>query len=346
MNESFAPGTGALQLRPLGRTSVVVTALGFGAAPLGDLYAALDDGQAIGAVEAAADAGITLFDTAPLYGRGLAEHRVGTALRRRERSTFVLSTKVGRLYAPAPAGVRSGEGYAGGLPFEGRFDYSHDAALRSIEHSLLRLGLASIDIALIHDIDPWTHGDEAPRRQREALDGAFRALADLRSQKVVRAIGIGVNDADVCARFARDADIDCVLLAGRYSLLEQGALDTFLPLAAARGIGVMLGGVFNSGILATGAVPGAKYNYRDAPADVLARVAAIESVCRAHGVSLAHAAMRFPLGHPAVASVVLGAATPDEVRRNVAAFAAPVPSGLWDALVAQGLLRADAPLPR
>ena len=334
-----------LPRRPLGRSALVVSALGFGAAPLGDLYARLDDDAAVDAVDEAARRGVTLFDTAPLYGRGLSEHRVGRALRRRPRDAFVLSTKVGRIYAAAPRGVRNAEGYAGGLPFEGRFDYSRDGALRSLEHSLLRLGLDRVDIALIHDIDPWTHGRDADARQREALDGAWRALSDLRSQGVVRAIGIGVNDADVCVRFAEAADPDCVLLAGRYSLLEQGALDTFLPLAQSRGIGVMLGGVFNSGILATGAKPGAKYDYRDASPEVLDRVARIQAVCRAHGVALAHAAVRFPLGHPAVSSIVLGAVSRDEVGRNLAAFGADIPAALWSDLVAERLLRADAPLP-
>ena len=331
--------------RPLGRTGLAVTALGFGGAPLGDLYARLPDTLALQAVDRAASEGITLFDTAPLYGRGLSEHRIGAALRGRPRDAFVLSTKVGRIYAPAPAGVQRTEGYAGGLPFEGRFDYSRDGALRSIEHSLLRLGLASIDIALIHDIDPWTHGDDYPRRFAEAIAGAYRALDELRAQKVIRAVGIGVNDATVCARMAREADIDCVMLAGRYSLLEQGALDEFLTLATQRGIGVMLGGVFNSGILATGARPGAHYNYRPAPDDVLERVRRIERVCNAHGVPLPHAAIRFPLGHPAVASVVLGAVTPDEVDRNLAAFDAQLPASLWRDLVAEGLLRDDAPVP-
>jgi len=331
--------------RPLGRSGLQVSAVGLGAAPLGDLYARLDERVAGDTIRRAVERGITLFDVAPLYGRGLAEHRVGSALRGQPRASFVLSTKVGRLYAPAPHGVRQREGYVGGLPFEGRFDYSYDGTLRSLEHSLLRLGLDRIDIALIHDIDPWTHGDDAAVRQREALDGAWRALAELRAQGVLRAIGIGVNDADVCLRFARDADPDCVLLAGRYSLLEQGALDAFLPLAQQRGIGVMLGGVFNSGILATGARPGAKYNYRDAPPDVLDRVARIERVCRAHGVSLAHAAIRFPLGCAAVSSIVLGATTPDEVDRNLAAFDVAIPPSLWSDLVAERLLRDDVPLP-
>ena len=306
--------------RRLGRSGLAVTALGFGGAPLGDLYARLDDATAIATVDAAYAAGVRLFDTSPLYGRGLSEHRVGAALRRHPRDDVVLSTKVGRVYAPAPGGVRNAEGYVGGLPFEGRFDYSHDGALRSLEQSLLRLGTARVDVALIHDIDAWTHGAEAVEaRYREALDGAWRALADLRSQGVVRAIGVGVNDATICARIARDADPDCVLLAGRYSLLEQPALDDFLPLAQAKGIGVMLGGVFNSGILATGAVAGARYNYRAAPPDILDRVARIGRVCAAHGVELAHAALAFALGHPAVASVVLGAvdARRDGAQRRV-----------------------------
>ncbi|MDH4182495.1 MAG: aldo/keto reductase [Betaproteobacteria bacterium] len=336
----------ALARRPLGRSGLEVTALGFGSAPLGDLYAPLDDATAIAAVDAAAAGGVTLFDTAPLYGRGLAEHRLGTALRRRPRESFVLSTKVGRVLAPAPQGVRRREGYVGGLPFEARFDYGRDGALRSLEQSLLRLGLASIDVALIHDIDPWTHGEGYDARFREAVGGAYRALHELREQKVVRAIGIGVNDAAVCARMVRETDIDCVMLAGRYTLLEQGALDDFLPLAAQRGIGVLLGGVFNSGILATGAQSGAHYNYRAAPPEVLARVARIDAVCRSHGVALPHAAIRFPLAHPAVPSVVLGAVTPDEVTRNLAAFDAPIPAALWRDLAAEGLLRKDAPVPR
>ena len=334
-----------LARRPLGRTGIEVTTLGFGGAPLGDLYAPLDDAAAIETVEAALDTGVGLVDTSPLYGRGLSEHRIGAALRRRPRSSIVLSTKVGRVFSPAPAGVRRTEGYAGGLPHEGRFDYSYDGAMRSLEQSMLRLGVASVDIALVHDVDPWTHGADAEARQREALAGAWRALVDLRAQRVVRAIGIGVNDADVCERFAREADLDCVLLAGRYSLLEQPALDRFLPLAAERRVGVLLGGVFNSGILATGAVAGARYNYRAAPPEILARVSAVERVCAAHGVSLAHAALAFVLGHPAVSSVVLGAASPAEVRRNADAFGRPVPAALWRDLKAERLLREDAPVP-
>ena len=335
----------SLPPRRLGRSGVEVTAIGFGGAPLGDLYARLDDAVAEAAVSAAADRGIALFDTSPLYGFGLSEHRVGHALRRLPRDRFVLSTKVGRVLAPAPAGVTNREGYAGGLPFTARFDYSYDGAMRSFEDSLQRLGLASIDVLLVHDIDPWTHGAGAPRRLREALDGAWRALDELRAQRVVRAIGIGVNDADVCMRFADETDLDCVMLAGRYTLLEQPALDTFLPLAQQRGIGVMVGGVFNSGILATGAIEGARHNYRPAPAEVVERVRNIERVCRAHRVALADAAIQFVLAHPAVSSVVLGAVTPDEVERNLASASTRIPPAFWNDLVAEGLLRGDAPRP-
>ena len=336
----------ALPRRRLGRTAVEVTVVGFGGAPLGDLYAPLDDDGAIAAVAAAFEGGIRLFDTAPLYGRGLSEHRIGTALRRRPRASFVLSTKVGRLYSPAPQGVVNREGYVGGLPFDGHFDYSYDGAMRSLEQSLLRLGTAYVDVVLVHDVDAWTHGEAGVEvRIREAQEGACRALAELRAQRVIGAFGIGVNDADVCARFVRETDIDCVLLAGRYSLLEQPAQDVFLPLAAARGVGVLLGGVFNSGILATGAAANARYNYRMAPQDVQDRVAMIDRICAAHGVGLAHAALAFAIGHPAVTAVVLGAVAPDEVARNVAAASTPVPPSLWSELVAAGVLRADVPLP-
>jgi D-threo-aldose 1-dehydrogenase len=335
----------ALPRRPLGRTGVEVTTIGFGGAPLGDLYARLDDASAEAAVTAAASRGIALFDTSPLYGFGLSEHRIGQALRWQPRDRFVLSTKVGRLLAAAPAGVADREGYAGGLPFAARFDYGYDGAMRSFEDSLQRLGLASIDILLVHDVDPWTHGAQAPRRLREALDGAWRALADLRAQRVVRAIGIGVNDADVCVRVAQEVDLDCVMLAGRYTLLEQPALRTFLPLAQERGIGVMVGGVFNSGILATGAVAGARYNYRPAPPDVVDRVRGIERVGRAHGVALADAAIQFPLAHPAVSSVVLGAVSPDEVTRNLAAATRRIPASFWRDLVAERLLPDEVPRP-
>jgi D-threo-aldose 1-dehydrogenase len=335
-----------LPTRRLGRSGFEVSALGFGSAPLGDIYEVLDDATAIATVETAAAAGVTLFDAAPLYGQGMAEHRVGTALRRRPADSFVLSSKVGRLLSPAPAGRTKTTRYVGGLSFNVVHDYSFDGAMRSHEHSLCRFGLPKIDILLIHDADAWSHGPaEGPKRYREAMEGAYRALERLRAEKAIGAIGIGVNDPVYAAKFLREGDFDCMLLAGRYTLLEQPALREVLPLAKEKGVGVMLGGVFNSGILATGPVAGARYNYTPAPPEILERVRKIERVCAAHGVPLPTAAMHFALDGPAVASLVLGAVTPEEVKRNVAALCAKVPAALWSDLKAESLLDASAPTP-
>ena len=334
-----------LPRRLLGRTGIEVSALGFGTAPLGDLYRQLDDGAAIAAVERALALGINLVDTSPLYGRGLAEHRCGTAIRRLPRDQIVVCTKVGRWIDPFH-GPGEGSRYVGGQPHRAVVDYSYDGTMRSIEQSLLRLGTDRLDLLLIHDVDVWTHGADAiEARFAEAMAGAYVALDRLRSEGVVAGIGIGVNEAEMCVRFAQAGSFDTMLLAGRYSLLEQPALAHFLPLAQRLGIGVMLGGVFNSGILATGPVKGAKYNYRNAPPEILAKVVRIERVCTAHGVALPTAALHFALGHPAVASVVLGAETPQEVERNVAGLSAAVPAALWSDLKAEHLLDAEAPVP-
>ncbi len=340
------PPASALAPRPLGRSRLPVSTLGFGGAPLGDLYAHLDEAQAVATVEAAITGGVTLFDTSPLYGHGLSEHRIGAALRRVPREGLVLSTKVGRVAEPF-AGRGDGSGYRGGLPHGMRFDYSYDGAMRSLEQSALRLGVDHIDIVLIHDVDVWTHGAALiEQRFSEAMDGAYRALEALRAAGAVKAIGVGVNEAQMCERFARAGDFDTMLLAGRYSLLEQPALASFMPLALEKGIGLMLGGVFNSGILATGPVPGARYNYNPAPPEILARVAAIEAVCTRHGVPLRRAALQFPLGHEAVASLVMGAVSPAEVADQIAELSQPVPAALWAELKADGLLAADVPVPQ
>jgi D-threo-aldose 1-dehydrogenase len=334
-----------LPRRALGRTGLRVSVLGFGTAPLGDLYARLDDAVAIATVERAFALGINLLDTSPLYGHGLSEHRCGTAIRRVPRQDVVVCTKVGRWMDPFH-GRGEGSGFVGGQPHRAVIDYSYDGAMRSVEQSLLRLGTDRLDLLLIHDVDVWTHGiDAIEDRFREAMAGAYAALDRLRGEGVVSGIGIGVNEAEMCVRFAQAGSFDIMLLAGRYSLLEQPALAEFLPLAQRQRIGVILGGVFNSGILATGAVSGAKYNYRDAPPEILAKVADIERVCAAHGVALPTAALHFALGHPAVASVVLGGQSPQEVERNVAALGSQMPTALWSDLKAEHLLDAEAPVP-
>lgn len=343
--QSSKPGSTALPRRKLGRTGLDVSILGFGTAPLGDLFAHLDDATAVAAIERAFALGVNLLDSSPLYGHGLAEHRCGTALRRVARDEVIVCTKVGRWMDPFHD-RGSGSNFVGGAPHRAVVDYSYDGTMRSVEQSLLRLGTDRIDLLLIHDVDVWTHGADAiEARFREAMEGAYVALDRLRSERVVKGIGIGVNEADMCVRFANAGTFDTMLLAGRYSLLEQPALAEFMPLALKQNIGIMLGGVFNSGILATGAVAGAKYNYKDAPPEVMQKVAAIERVCRSHGVALATAALHFALGHPAVGSLVLGAQTPQEVERNVAALATPVPSALWRDLKAERLLDANAPVP-
>jgi D-threo-aldose 1-dehydrogenase len=335
----------ALPRRALGRTGLQASVLGFGTAPLGDLFLQLDDETAIATAERAFELGVNLLDTSPLYGYGLSEHRCGTALRRVPRQDVVLCTKVGRWMDPFHQ-PENRAGFVGGQSHRPVVDYSYDGTMRSVEQSLLRLGTDRIDLLLIHDVDVWTHGAAAIEdRFREAMAGAYVALDKLRSEGVVAGIGIGVNEAEMCVRFAQAGTFDVMLLAGRYSLLEQPALKEFLPLAQRQGLAVLLGGVFNSGILATGPISGAKYNYQDAPPEILARVTEIKRICDAHGVALPTAAMHFALGHPAVASVVLGAHSPQEVERNAAALTTKVPGALWADLKAAHLLDPDAPVP-
>jgi D-threo-aldose 1-dehydrogenase len=334
-----------LSRRAVGRTGLQVSVLGFGTAPLGDLFLELDDHTAIATAARAFELGINLLDTSPFYGYGLSEHRCGTALRRVPRQDVVLCTKVGRWMDPFHR-PETRSGFVGGQPHRPVIDYSYDGTMRAVEQSLLRLGTDRLDLLLIHDVDVWTHGTDAIEdRFREAMAGAYKALDRLRSEGVVAGVGIGVNEAEMCVRFAKAGSFDVMLLAGRYSLLEQPALKEFLPLALRQGIAVLLGGVFNSGILATGAVKGAKYNYQDAPPQILAKVAEIQRVCDAHAVALPTAALHFALGHPAVASVVLGGQSPQEVERNVAALTTKVPGALWADLKAARVLDAEAPVP-
>jgi D-threo-aldose 1-dehydrogenase len=333
--------------RPLGRTKVSITQMGFGGAPLGNLYEAFTDARAGETVDAAFDAGIRYFDTAPFYGHGLGEHRLGTALRGRVRSDFVLSTKVGRVLRPAdPRGIDTGL-FRDTLPFEPRFDYGYDGTMRSFEDSLQRLGTNRIEIVLVHDLDVWTHGSQeaCDARLDEFMAGGYRAILALREEGVIGAIGAGVNEWEVCETLAERGDFDCFLLAGRYTLLEQQALDTMLPLCEQRGIGIIIGGPLNTGILATGAVEGAYYNYEPAAPEILERVGRIEAACKRHDVPLATAALQFPLHHPAVAGIIPGARAPAEIARNIGSFSRSVPTALWADLKSEGLVRQDAPTP-
>jgi D-threo-aldose 1-dehydrogenase len=306
--------------------------LSFGAAPLGNLYTQVSDEAVAATVAAAWEHGVRTFDTAPLYGHGLSERRLGRALRDRPRDAYVLSTKVGRLLAPGPGDT---DGFAIPATDHVEWDFSRDGVLRSLEASLERLGLDRVDIALIHDPDD---------HYTEALEQAYPALHELRDQGVVRAIGAGMNQSAMLARFARETDMDVYLLAGRYTLLEQGALDDLLPACEAGRAQVIAAGVYNSGLLARERpAPDATYDYGPAPAELIARTERIAEVCERHGVTLPAAALAFPGRHPAVATVLVGARDPAEVARNAELLDRPVPDELWAELKADGLLRADAP---
>lgn len=321
--------------------------LGLGGAPLGNLFTAITDAAAQSVVAAALADGCRSFDTAPHYGHGLSEHRLGQALRQRARDSFALSTKVGRLLYPDPGASGDQNGYVRCLPFRQSWDYSADGIRRSVHDSLQRLGLAQLDTVYVHDCDAGVHGEAYPGVLRQVLDEALPALQRLRQEGLLRHVGLGVNDVQVCLDVLRQADLDCLLLAGRYSLIDQSALPELLPLCAARGVRVALGGAFNSGILATGVRGGqvARFNYAPAAAQWVAKVARIEALCEAFDVPLRAAALQFPLAHAAVEIVVVGAQTVAQWTDAVAMMGQPIQPGFWQALRAQGLLDPAAPVP-
>ncbi|MFD1786299.1 aldo/keto reductase [Sphingomonas floccifaciens] len=325
--------------------------LGFGAGSIGNLYRAIPDDEAVAAVRAAWDAGLRYYDTAPHYGFGLSEKRVGAALAELDPgATAIISTKVGRRLDPVPAGTdlsQLRQAFVTPEPFESVFDYSYDAVMRSYEASRARLRRDRIDILYCHDLGGMAHGADHPRRFAEFMEGGYRAMRALRDTGAVGAIGLGVNETAICEQVMAVGEIDVVLLAGRYTLLEQDALATFLPLCEARDVKIVLGGPYNSGILAKGVRGGGElhYDYQPAPAEIVARVGAIEDVCEMHGVPLAAAALQFPLAHPQVVSVIPGMNSPRQVARAVELIDTDIPPALWRDLQDCGLIRADAPIP-
>ncbi len=330
-------GKRATQRHRLGTSDVEVTRLGLGTAPLGGLFTSVADEAAAAVVIAALDAGLNYLDTAPLYGHGTAERRVGAALSGIGRSEYVLSTKVGRLIVPAE-GADGGEGgpnangYADAPPSEAAFDYSRDGIVRSVTESLERLGLDRVDILYIHDPDD---------HEEEALTVAYPAVRELRDQGVVRAIGVGMNQSRIPTRFVRETDVDAVLLAGRYTLLEQPGAEDLLPACLERDTSIVIGGVYNSGLLADPR-PGATYNYAAAPEHLIARAQELAGICERHGVPLKAAAIQFPLWHPAVATVLTGARSVAELEENLAMMEYDVPDALWDDLADAGVKRYGA----
>ncbi len=331
--------------KKLGRTGLTLSVFGFGGTGLGNMYVAMSERDAIATLDAAYARGLRYFDTAPLYGHGLSELRTGSGLRRFADKDVVLSTKVGWRLKPAFGKPTDAGLFQNVTAFSRYLDYSYDGAMRSFEDSLQRLGTDRVDVLLIHDCDRRNHGEQYPQRFREAVNGAYKAVLSLREQGMVRAIGCGLNEWEACQDFAEAGDFDCFLLAGRYTLLEQHSLESFLPLCEKRNIGIILGGPYNSGILASGAVKGAWFNYAPAPEEVLARVAAIETVCRRHAVPLKAAALQFPLHHPCVASVIPGTRSAAEIDENLEMLRTPIAPELWRELKTAGLMNPDAPAP-
>jgi D-threo-aldose 1-dehydrogenase len=318
----------------LGRTTLTVTRFGLGTAPLAGLFEEVDEENALAVIERAWDAGIRFFDTAPLYGHGLAEIRLGKVLRQKPRDEFTLASKVGRLLR-ADAPPEPGQAFRGTPPVNPVFDFSYDGVMRSVEESLERLGLDRIDILHIHDPD---------HHYSEALEGAYKALDKLRGDGVISAVGAGMNQAEMLTRFAREANFDCFLLAGRYTLLDQVALKELLPVCLERGVAIIAGGVYNSGILAD-PKPGAHYNYETAPAELIQRAQRIGAVCARHGVPIKAAAIQFPLGHPAVTCVVVGCRSVAQLDESIAMFELEIPPAMWAELKQEALLAPDVPTP-
>lgn len=332
--------------RSLGKTSLRMPLLGFGAAPVGNLYTAMGDEAAAETINSALAQGVRYFDTAPHYGFGLSESRLGQTLADK-RKDLIISTKVGRLLVPTSSTESVRHGFANAPALEPVFDYSYDAVMRSFESSLQRLQTDYIDILLAHDLGPLTHGDQHPTRFREFMDGGYRAMNELRASGLVKAIGLGTNEWQVCEEALAHGDFDGFLLAGRYTLLEQNACESFLPLCAARGVSVILGGPFNSGILASG-VSGSGpfyYNYDAAPQNIIQQVARLETICAQFEIPLAAAALQFPSAHPQICSVIAGLASPAQVEQAIKWMQCSIPAEFWLCLHDRGLLHPDAPIP-
>jgi D-threo-aldose 1-dehydrogenase len=336
--------------RQLGRTSVSLPQFGFGGAGLGNLFDDIEEATADATLAAAWDGGVRYYDTSPWYGRGLSEHRFGRALFRKPRDEFILSTKVGRLFS-APRDIAafaaSERDWSYGLEFAHRHDYTYEGVMRSFEDSLQRLRLTRVDLLIVHDLDSLVLGSErlVDAHLDKLATGGILALQDLKAAGKIKAIGAGVNQIGTIPKFLDVLDLDFFLVALPYTLAEQPVLDAEFPLCEARGVGVIIGAVFASGILATGAVPGAKISYRDPTPEEVDRIKRIEAVCRKFETPLAAASLQFTLHHPAVASIIPGAIAPSQVTRNLELFRHETPAELWSELKTQGLLRSDAPTP-
>jgi D-threo-aldose 1-dehydrogenase len=325
-----------LQKVQVGKTGLRVTRLGLGGAPLGGLFEDVQGESAVATIRRALELGINFFDTAPLYGHGKSEKWMGQGLAGTPSDSRVLATKVGRVLEPVEPGTLEKDEFDNPAPFKPVFDFSYDGVLRSFNESLKRLQVDRIDILHIHDPD---------NHYEQAIMGAYPALDQLRREGRIKAVGAGMNQAEMPARFAREDNFDCFLLAGRYTLIDHTGLKELLPLCVEKKISIIIGGPYNSGILATGAKPGAKFNYADAPPEITEKVRKVEEVCARHRVPMKAAALQFPLAHPAVASVIPGARSVAELEENFRLISHPIPGGFWAELRSKGLLPEEAPVP-
>ena len=333
--------------RQVGATELSVPLIGIGTVALGELYAPVTEEHSSETLATAWGSGVRFYDTAPWYGRGLAEHRTGGFLRTKPRSDFVVTTKIGRYYTrPKDPASFDTAPWAGGLKMDMTYDYSYDGVMRSYEQSLLRLGLDTVDALLIHDPDPGpNHGEHHAARMKDMAETGIRALEELKASGDIKAVGMGLNLTESLVTLASLVPLDFCIVAMPYTLLDQSSLETGMQRCIDQNISVVIGAPFASGILATGPVPGTRYRYEIATDEILAKVTRIEEICHAHGISLQAVALQFPLAHPAVVAVIPGMARPSEVTQNVAAIQEEVPVGVWADLKAEGLIDAASPVP-
>ena len=330
--------------RQLGKTNINLNAIGFGGAPLGDLFENLEEPNCFQVLEKCYEANINLYDTSPLYGYGLSEHRLGNFLKTVDEDSYYLSTKVGRYLTPDQESNIDRGRFAGGLNFSPHLDYSYDGVMRSFEQSLIRLAVSKVDICLIHDVDKFTHGNEVDHYFKLAMDGAYKALHKLKEEKVIKAIGVGINDSDICAKFAEAGEFDCMLLAGRYSLLDQSALNDFFPIAEKNNIGIILAGIFNSGILAKGIGENITYFYDTIPEEVKNKYLKISKICEKYNVPVPAAAIQFSYSNKLISSMILGMDRPDQIKQNLDYLNFDIPNDLWSDLFKEKLIDERCPL--
>ena len=334
-----------MQKRKLGKTDIELSAIGFGGAPIGDLFENLQDENCYKVLENCFEKNINHFDTSPYYGNGLSEQRLGYFLKKIPKNKYYLSTKVGRYLTPEKEENIDRGKWAGGLNFVPNIDYSYDGVMKSFEQSLHRLATSKIDICLIHDVDHFTHGDQVDHYFKIAMSGAYKALTQLKEEKIIKAIGIGVNDADMCKRFAEAGDFDCMLLAGRYTLLDQSALDDCIPIAEEKKIGIILGGVFNSGILAKGIGEDITYFYQTIPDNIKKKYNEISIICERYDVSVTSAALQFCYANKNISSMVIGMDRVNQINNNISSLSKKIPNDLWEELKNKNIIDERCALP-